>query len=194
MSQHRPNEDQRFLGINLPMYIIRIFKRAGINSGDALKEIYRREPFAIFSLRGVGNKTRALIIDELGTPISTQNQKCRVCGCDQDHACKGGCFWVYDDLCSQCYEKMMSFSIKKRKVQLIGDVIQDGFYDLETIAEDIQTQEMAEGFIYGYTAAKDYIDLSDDSVDSDSELEAFGISIWQDDEVITEFFFTEVTT
>ena len=98
---------------------------------------------------------------------------------------------------SSCIEsclKMKPFSIKIRKVQMIGDVIKDGFYDLETIAEDILTQEMAEGFIYGYTAAKDYFDLSDDAVDSDHEFEAIGISIWQDDEVITEFFFTEVTS
>lgn len=99
----------------------------------------------------------------------------------------------YDVELLRSYFEQNSFSIKIRKVQMIGDVIQDGFYDLETIAEDIQTQEMAEGFIYGYTAAKDYIDLSDDSVDSDHEFEAIAISIWQDDEPITEFFFTEVT-
>jgi hypothetical protein len=27
---------------------------------------------------------------------------CRACGCTDDHACKGGCFWVEDDLCSRC--------------------------------------------------------------------------------------------
>lgn len=33
--------------------------------------------------------------------------KCRVCGCDDYHACvtsKGPCFWVEDDLCSACFE------------------------------------------------------------------------------------------
>ncbi|QAT44140.1 hypothetical protein EQM06_09660 [Aminipila luticellarii] len=31
-----------------------------------------------------------------------KNRKCRVCGCTQDHACPGGCYWVEDDLCSKC--------------------------------------------------------------------------------------------
>jgi NTP pyrophosphatase (non-canonical NTP hydrolase) len=29
-------------------------------------------------------------------------RKCRICGCTQNHACPGGCYWVEDDLCSQC--------------------------------------------------------------------------------------------
>jgi hypothetical protein len=29
---------------------------------------------------------------------------CRVCGCTDDHACPGGCFWVEPDLCSRCDE------------------------------------------------------------------------------------------
>ena len=32
-------------------------------------------------------------------------RKCRVCGCDWNHACEGGCSWVADDLCSKCYLK-----------------------------------------------------------------------------------------
>lgn len=27
---------------------------------------------------------------------------CRICGCTQYNACPGGCYWVTDDLCSQC--------------------------------------------------------------------------------------------
>jgi len=27
---------------------------------------------------------------------------CRVCGCTEDNACIGGCFWVEYDLCSAC--------------------------------------------------------------------------------------------
>lgn len=29
---------------------------------------------------------------------------CRVCGCTQDNACPGGCYWVEPDLCSKCAE------------------------------------------------------------------------------------------
>lgn len=34
-------------------------------------------------------------------------RKCRVCGCDWNHACPGGCSWVGDDLCSRCFQKML---------------------------------------------------------------------------------------
>jgi predicted RNA-binding Zn-ribbon protein involved in translation (DUF1610 family) len=33
-------------------------------------------------------------------------QACRACGCTWDHACEGGCYWVEDDFCSKCAEKM----------------------------------------------------------------------------------------
>jgi hypothetical protein len=29
---------------------------------------------------------------------------CRACGCTDDHACEGGCWWVGDDICSACAE------------------------------------------------------------------------------------------
>jgi len=32
-------------------------------------------------------------------------RKCRVCGCTDDRACKGGCYWVAVDLCSKCFDK-----------------------------------------------------------------------------------------
>jgi len=28
--------------------------------------------------------------------------KCRICGCTDERACPGGCFWVGKDLCSRC--------------------------------------------------------------------------------------------
>lgn len=30
---------------------------------------------------------------------------CRVCGCTDDRACPGGCYWVEEDLCSACVGK-----------------------------------------------------------------------------------------
>lgn len=29
-------------------------------------------------------------------------RSCRVCGCTDDRACPGSCYWVEDDLCSNC--------------------------------------------------------------------------------------------
>ena len=33
-------------------------------------------------------------------------RKCRVCGCTWFHPCPGGCWWVEEDLCSSCAEKL----------------------------------------------------------------------------------------
>lgn len=37
-----------------------------------------------------------------------QSRICRDCGCTEDRACEGGCWWVEVDLCSSC-------EIKKEK-------------------------------------------------------------------------------
>lgn len=34
--------------------------------------------------------------------IKKSMRRCRVCGCTDDNACDGGCYWVEDDLCSEC--------------------------------------------------------------------------------------------
>lgn len=43
--------------------------------------------------------------DEDDEPLFDE-QACRVCGCTWDNACEGGCYWVEEDLCSTCAEKM----------------------------------------------------------------------------------------
>lgn len=44
-------------------------------------------------------------IDYLVKPIEvSEEQKCKVCGCTQNNACEGGCYWVEDNLCSKCEE------------------------------------------------------------------------------------------
>jgi nucleoside 2-deoxyribosyltransferase len=48
------------------------------------------------------------ICTEIQELLSTLNdikidlRRCRVCGCTDDNACFGGCYWVADDLCSAC--------------------------------------------------------------------------------------------
>ena len=37
--------------------------------------------------------------------IVANERVCKVCGCTNDNACKGGCSWVAADLCSHCAEK-----------------------------------------------------------------------------------------
>jgi hypothetical protein len=44
-----------------------------------------------------------LTITEIKRP--KQQQRCRVCGCTQDRACPGGCYWVEPNLCSNCSDR-----------------------------------------------------------------------------------------
>lgn len=43
------------------------------------------------------------VIQQFDTDFFTR--KCRVCGCDWNHPCEGGCSWVGEDLCSKCFQK-----------------------------------------------------------------------------------------
>ncbi len=36
--------------------------------------------------------------------IKKDFRRCRICGCTDDNACEGGCYWVEEDLCSACAE------------------------------------------------------------------------------------------
>jgi hypothetical protein len=61
-----------------------------------------------------GEETEYLGSEDLGEMIEECNKlleedspqqekrRCRVCGCTDDHACPGGCYWVAPDLCSAC--------------------------------------------------------------------------------------------
>jgi hypothetical protein len=37
--------------------------------------------------------------------VQVRDQYCRICGCTEDNACDGGCFWIEDDLCSACVSR-----------------------------------------------------------------------------------------
>lgn len=52
-------------------------------------------------------KCIAKTIPKLRFPVPRPRiRKCRICGCTEDHACEGGCYWVGPDLCSACEEQM----------------------------------------------------------------------------------------
>lgn len=38
-------------------------------------------------------------------PAEAARRHCRKCGCTDDRACEGGCYWVENDLCSRCAEE-----------------------------------------------------------------------------------------
>ena len=41
-------------------------------------------------------------VDPVGHNELHDGPSCRVCGCTDDNACTGGCWWVDDGLCSSC--------------------------------------------------------------------------------------------
>jgi hypothetical protein len=48
--------------------------------------------------------------------MSAKVRTCRECGCTDDRACRGGCFWVEKDLCSRCFKPAVG-----QRVQIIYD-------------------------------------------------------------------------
>jgi len=122
------------------------------------------------------------------------NQKCRVCGCDDLHACKGGCYWVEENLCSQCYEKQSKYSVKIRKLTMDEDEVINEALEEVTLAEDLPSREMAEGFVFGYAEGKiNLVSLEDYMLDENYIGKEFtGISIWIADDPVVEYFFDEV--
>ena len=44
-------------------------------------------------------------LEEQGPIFDEDTRECRICGCTQYNACEDGCYWVTDDLCSQCAKK-----------------------------------------------------------------------------------------
>jgi len=79
-------------------------------------------------------------------------QKCRVCGCTQERACPGGCYWVEPDLCSSCVDEQIEISIGYFKY---ADESSDRTQISETVglACDFNSIEEAEAFIHGYVTA-----------------------------------------
>lgn len=43
-----------------------------------------------------------------------ENWVCALCGCTNEHACEGGCYWVYPNLCSACAEKLAGLQSERR--------------------------------------------------------------------------------
>jgi hypothetical protein len=43
----------------------------------------------------------AIIVSTFPDPI-TLERRCRICGCTEQRGCPGGCWWVAQDLCSEC--------------------------------------------------------------------------------------------
>lgn len=44
-----------------------------------------------------------------------EERQCRICGCTENHACSGGCYWVEDGLCSACADKRLVADLRRVK-------------------------------------------------------------------------------
>ena len=42
-------------------------------------------------------------------------EKCKICGCTNDKACDGGCWWVAEELCSKCANKLIEENVELKK-------------------------------------------------------------------------------
>lgn len=62
--------------------------------------------------------TEQLIDEATKTPlevVKVTNLACRCCGCTDDRACQGGCYWVTTGLCSRCAERLGDEKRKRRE-------------------------------------------------------------------------------
>ena len=55
---------------------------------------------------GIDEKRIKQYYDNFDEMLIVDEQKCRICGCTENNACEGGCYWVEDDLCSKCVGKV----------------------------------------------------------------------------------------
>lgn len=54
-------------------------------------------------------------------------RSCRYCGCDDDHACPGGCFWVLADVCSQCAGRLSPADAAPDLLNAADDLVNTGY-------------------------------------------------------------------
>lgn len=139
-------------------------------------EPYAQDVFEVIK-EGEIHKENAVFDEEL--------RFCKVCGCSQDHACPGGCYWVTDDLCSNCVYSIFTC-----------EAIVDEFGNLDTVpgtedylADEITNEMIACGYIYGHAAALEI----DTSTDGDAHNQGDKVrvyQIYQHGEVLTGITFS----
>lgn len=111
--------------------------------------------FITFTIKGFeieGNKEIYEIVNADVDEDPQTAQKCRVCGCTQERACPGGCYWVESDLCSSCVQDQIEISFSYFKYfDESSDRVEFG--ESIGLASDFNYIEEAEAFIHGYATA-----------------------------------------
>lgn len=62
-------------------------------------------------------------LDKSSSLFDEDTRVCRICGCTQYNACEGGCWWVSEDLCSQCVDAQAN--IKEKKIRITCEVSEE---------------------------------------------------------------------
>lgn len=96
-------------------------RRASCTSGErqAVKALaekilgaHQRVHIAFLKLTGQGSSEWMITLDT--------SQRCRICGCNCDSACEGGCHWVEADLCSACMAAPVTSGLDRTTSGAIG--------------------------------------------------------------------------
>ena len=108
------------LELTIKFYAARVAEDERLGSNDDFT-VYNREALAALqekagyqkNIENVANERDVLKVENMQmrwviteTDPDFFTRKCRGCGCDWNHPCPGGCFWVEDDLCSRCAERL----------------------------------------------------------------------------------------
>ena len=82
---------------------------AGSDRHDNRRLLFgRSENLAWASLQRAFGKHASEALERSPLPLPPAKlfaRSCRICGCTDDRACKGGCHWIDRDLCSACAPK-----------------------------------------------------------------------------------------
>jgi len=144
-------------------------------------EPYAQEVFEVIK-EGEIHKENAVFDEEL--------RFCKVCGCSQDRSCPGGCYWVTDDLCSNCvYSIFTCKGIVAEEPELVNETIIHPIDGTEEyLADEITSEEICEGFIYGHAAALNLESETEESTLNQGDIVRI-YAVYQHGEIIKEIYF-----
>ncbi|MFH2116748.1 MAG: hypothetical protein ABII85_01750 [Bacillota bacterium] len=110
---------------------------------------------------------------------------CKVCGCSQERACPSGCYWVTDDLCSNCVYSIYTCEAIVTPKGAYSPI--DGTDDY--LADEITSEDIADGFIAGHAAAlKLSSEAEEIAVNSGDRVRVY--AVYQHGEILKEIVYS----
>jgi len=92
-----------YVVVRLDMETVNVLQKLGATNADIMHNARwsKEDKFMVIDLTLFGFCFANWWSSESGFSLIDE-RKCRVCGCTQNNACPGGCYWVDDDLCNRC--------------------------------------------------------------------------------------------